>query len=40
MSPPGSYAGSYEAATGNVALFGSRVSRVGGDSCAALRVTK
>lgn len=40
MSPPASYAGAYETATGNVALFGSRVSRFAGNSCAPLRVTK
>jgi hypothetical protein len=40
MSPPNSYAGTYADAAGNVALFGSRVSRLAGNSCAALRVTK
>lgn len=40
MSPPSSYAGTYADATGNAALFGSRVSRLPGNSCAALRITK
>lgn len=40
MSPPSAYAGSYADATGNAALFGSRVSRATGNSCAALRMTK
>lgn len=40
MSPPGSFAGSYVDATGNAALFGSRVSRVAANSCGALRIVK
>jgi hypothetical protein len=40
MSPPASYAGTYADATGNAALFGSRVGRVANNSCAPLRVVK
>jgi len=40
MSPPASWQGSYAAATGNAALFGSRVARIAGNSCAPLRVLK
>jgi hypothetical protein len=40
LSPPASWQGTFAAATGNVALFGSRVARVGGNSCAPLRVVK
>lgn len=40
MTPPTSYAGSYASQVGNTALFGSRVARISGNSCAALRVIK
>jgi hypothetical protein len=40
MSPPATYAGAYVDAVGNAALFGSRVTRVTGNSCGALRITK
>jgi hypothetical protein len=40
MSPPAAWPGTYDAATGNAALFGSRVARVSGNSCAPLRVVK
>ena len=40
MSPPTAWAGTYAAAAGNVALFGSRVARLAGNSCAPLRIVK
>jgi hypothetical protein len=40
MSPPAAYAGTFQGATGNAALFGSRVARLPGNSCAVLRVVK
>ncbi|MBT9487471.1 MAG: hypothetical protein IV093_08160 [Rubrivivax sp.] len=40
MSPPATYAGAYVDLVGNAALFGSRVARQNGDSCAALRIIK
>lgn len=40
LSPPASWPGTYAAATGNAALFGSRVARIAGNSCAPLRVVK
>jgi hypothetical protein len=40
MSPPAAWPGTYAAATGNAALFGSRVARIAGNSCAPLRVVK
>jgi hypothetical protein len=40
MSPPATYAGAYVDAVGNAALFGSRVARQNGDSCAPLRIIK
>jgi hypothetical protein len=40
MSPPSAYLGTYAAATGNAALFGSRVGRIANNSCAPLRIVK
>lgn len=40
MSPPASYTGPYASATGDVALFASRASRVSNNSCAPIRITK
>jgi len=40
MTPPAGFAGPYASATGNAALFGSRVSRVAANSCAGLRMIK
>lgn len=40
MSPPAAYTTTYAAATGNAALFGSRVGRLVNNSCAPLRIVK
>ncbi|MCU0969510.1 MAG: hypothetical protein MUF03_11965 [Rubrivivax sp.] len=40
MSPPAAYSGTFADATGNAALFGSRVGRLAGNSCAPLRTIK
>lgn len=40
MSPPASYTGAYADATGDVALFGSRVARQPGNSASPLRIVK
>jgi hypothetical protein len=40
MSPPASYSGPWVDLTGNARLFGSRVARVSGNSCGALRIVK
>lgn len=40
MSPPATYTGPYVSQTGDVALFGSRVSRQTNLSCTPLRITK
>ncbi|MEY4563822.1 MAG: hypothetical protein RLZZ618_3099, partial [Pseudomonadota bacterium] len=40
MASPSSYTGGYVDQVGDVAAFGSRVSRLAANSCAPLRVTK
>ena len=40
MTPPAAYTGPFASATGNAALFGSRVARSNGASCATLRMVK
>jgi hypothetical protein len=40
MTPPAAYSGPFASATGNTALFGSRVSRSSAASCSTLRMVK
>jgi hypothetical protein len=40
LAPPATYSGPWVDLTGNAKLFASRVARVGGNSCAPLRIVK